>query len=114
MAGISAATLTGAGFAAGTAGQGGAGGTAYTKTQGTMGITVILFTEPEPAGQSTTFGGVAYVQPNGDVSAADAAAVAALLNTIGVSPSFKTWPNTNVQLTGLNLNGAVAAYSITF
>jgi hypothetical protein len=117
--GIAAATLTGAGFSAGTAGAGLSGGTNYTKTVGSYTVQATLYTQPEPGGQalpfttSTTFSGVLYVIQNGDTSAADAATVAALLNTIGFT-AFRTWPNTNVQFQGVNLNGAVVQYSQSF
>ena len=118
MAGISASTLTTAGFSAGTAGAGNSGGTNYTLSVNAAQILVTLFTEPEPGGQTTTFAGVAYVYPNGDVSAADAATIAGKLATIGLK-SFATWPNTNVELVDIGVNNAGGtpnqpAYSIAF
>jgi hypothetical protein len=116
--GISYTTLvTNNGFTQGTVGAGLSGGTTYTKAVGSMSVQVTLYTEQEPGGQTvtnaTTYTGVVYVLVNGDTSAADQASVAALLASIGLA-NFKIWPNTNVQLTGINVNGAVAAYSQSF
>lgn len=109
--GIAATTLTGAGFSAGSVQPDGS--TIYTKAVGGMAVNVYLFTENEPSGQTSTKAGWLQVLIQGDTSAADAASVAALLATIGIA-AFKTWPNTNVQLFGANLNGAVVAYSQSF
>jgi hypothetical protein len=112
MAGIAAATLTGAGFSAGTAGAGLSGGTAYTKAVNAMSVVVTLYTEVEGSG----FAGVVQVFSNGDVAAADYATVAALLTTIGFK-NFATWPNnTNVQfnLGVAGVNGTQVVYSQSF
>jgi hypothetical protein len=118
--GISYTTLvTNNSFTQGTVGAGLSGGTNYTKTVGGMTVQVTLFTEPEPGlsgstpGNATTYSGVVYVLYSGDVSAADAANVAALLNSIGIT-NFRTWPNTSVMFHGLSQNGAVVAYSQSF
>jgi hypothetical protein len=111
MAGIAAATLTGAGFSAGTAGAGLSGGTAYTKAVNSMSVVVTLYTEVEGSG----FAGVVQVFPNGDVAQADYATVAALLSTIGLK-NFSTWPNTNIQfnLGVAGVNGTQCIYSQSF
>lgn len=92
MAGIAVATLTGAGFSAGTTPPGAYA--LYSKTiNSTIVVTVTLFTEVEGSG----YAGVVQVVPNGDVTAADAATAAALLASIGFA-QFATWPNSNVNL----------------
>jgi hypothetical protein len=116
--GIAPVTLTGAGFSAGAAGAGLSGGQTFTKAVGGMSVQVTLYTETEPVQAqpyttATTYAGVVYVLVNGDTSAADQASVAALLSSIGLK-NFANWPNTNVQLTGINVNGAVAAFSQSF
>jgi hypothetical protein len=80
MAGVTAATLTGAGFTAGAAGAGPAGGTVYTQTVGSIVVNVTLSTQAESGGGQN---GVLQVVPNGDVSAADVRSVANLLAAIG-------------------------------
>lgn len=115
--GISGNTLTGAGFSAGAVQPDGS--TIYTKAVGGMAVNVFLFTEAEPSGQALPYGaattkaGYLQVLIQGDTSQADALSVAQLLATIGIS-AFKTWPNSNVQLFGTNLNGAVVVYSQSF
>jgi hypothetical protein len=116
--GISAATLTGAGFSAGTTGASlKSGGTDYTLSINALQIVVTLFTEAEPGGQTTTFAGVVYVYQNGDVSAADFTSAAAKLATIGLSAFKAGVPQANVTFGGAGvagLNGTIVAFSQSF
>lgn len=84
--GIAAATLTGNGY---TLTNG-----VYTQTFGSIVVNITLGTEVEGAG----FYATVNILPNGDISAADAASVAANLVKLGFT-QFATWPNTSVMLT---------------
>lgn len=113
MAGIAAATLTGAGFAAGTAGAGKSGGTDYTLSINALQIICTLYTEVEGSG----FAGVVYVYQNGDTSAADYASAAAKLTAIGLKPFANGVPTANTGFGGAGVsgvNGTVIAYSQSF
>lgn len=85
--GIAAATLTGNGY---TLSNG-----VYSQTFGTITVNITLSTEVEGGG----FAASVNVLPNADISAADAASVAANMVKIGLT-QFATWPNTSLMFTG--------------
>ena len=85
--GLTAAALTGNGY---TLSNG-----VYSQAFGSIVVSITLSTEAEGAG----FAASLNIQPNGDISAADAASVAANLVLLGFR-QFANWPAGNFPLTG--------------
>lgn len=85
MAGIAAATLTGAGYSLSNG--------VYSQAFGGITVNVTLFTEVSGAG----FAGLVQVIPTSSATSANATSAAASLSKIGLT-QFSNYPNMNVTL----------------
>jgi hypothetical protein len=103
MPGITPATLTGAGFSAGTATQ---AGTPYTQSFGSIAVTVTLFTEAELSG-SAAASGVLSVTP-GTATSNQFTSFLTALSAIGFS-QFAASMRANGVLTPPNSGGMLPA-----